>query len=279
MRWLALAKRILGTSRKFRGGDIAVRVAVLGSGSSGNCTFVATDRVKILVDAGLSRRETLRRLASIGESPEGIQAILVTHEHWDHIGGLARLASQNKIPVFISSLTHAALPPQSVPPTVETIRPGIGFQIGDLTIEPFTIPHDAADPVAFCLRSQGVQIAVCTDLGYIPENVKDSLQGTHCLIMESNHDVEMLRNGPYPWTVKQRVMGRTGHLSNLALGEFLTNHFDRQARLLVLAHLSEQNNHPEIARMAAASALESLSASDIRLAVSSQREATEVFFF
>jgi len=260
-------------------------VAVLGSGSSGNCTFVATDRVKVLIDAGLSKRETLRRLASIGETVESLQAILVTHEHSDHTGGLARLTSQYRIPVYISSLTQAALAPQTELPAVETIQAGNRFQIADLTIEPFTIPHDAADPVGFRLTSEGVRIAVVTDLGYIPENVKDYLRGCHCLIIESNHDLEMLRNGPYPWYVKQRVMSRDGHLSNLALGEFLTNDFDGQARVLVLAHLSEQNNHPEIARMAAASALEQKASSqhggtgETGLAVSSQREPTEVFRF
>jgi phosphoribosyl 1,2-cyclic phosphodiesterase len=254
-------------------------VAVLASGSSGNCTFVATERTKVLIDAGISRREIVRRLAAIGERPESIQAILVTHEHWDHVAGLARLATQFRIPVFISALTQNALPQQTALPAVETIQAGKGFQIADLTIDPFTIPHDAMDPVAFRLTSAGVRIAVCTDLGYIPQNVKDSLRGSYCLILEANHDLEMLRNGPYPWAVKQRVMGRTGHLSNLALGEFLTSDFDRQARVLVLAHLSEQNNHPEIARLAASSALESQNAKETRLAVSSQRESTEVFEF
>lgn len=254
-------------------------MAVLGSGSSGNCTFLATERVKLLIDAGLSKREIVRRLASIGETPESLQAILITHEHSDHIGGLARLATQYRIPVYISSLTHAALPQPTDLPAVETIQAGSRFQIGDFIIDSFTIPHDAADPVAFRLSSAGVQIAVATDLGYIPENVKDYLRGTHCLIMESNHDLEMLRNGPYPWYVKQRILSRDGHLSNLALEEFLTSDFDRQARLLVLAHLSEQNNHPEIARMTAAAALESLDTRETRLVVSSQREPTEVFEF
>lgn len=254
-------------------------MAVLGSGSSGNCTFLATERVKVLIDAGLSKRETLRRLASIGESPESIQAILVTHEHSDHIGGLASLASQYRIPVYVSAMTRAALPPKTELPAVETIVAGGRFQIADLTIEPFTIPHDAVDPVAFRLTSEGVRIAVVTDLGYIPQNVKDYLKGCHCMILESNHDLEMLRNGPYPWFVKQRVMGRTGHLSNLALGEFLTNDFDGQARLVVLAHLSEQNNHPEIAQMTAASALNSQNLRETRLAVAWQRQPTEVFWF
>ena len=264
----------------FQGGNIAVRVALLASGSSGNCTFIATERTKILIDAGLSGRETQRRLAGIGEKPESIQAILITHEHWDHIAGLARLAKKYRIPVYITSLTRNALPHDIQLPALETIQAGHRFQIADLAIDSFGIPHDAVDPIAFRVKAEGVQVAVCTDLGYIPQNVKDSLRGTHCLIVESNHDLEMLRNGPYPWTIKQRIMSRVGHLSNAALNEFLTSDdFDREARVIVLAHLSEQNNHPEIARMAASQSLESKTSTATRIAVGSQKEPTEVFSF
>ena len=137
-------------------------MAVLASGSSGNCTFIATERTKILIDAGLSGRETQRRLAGIGEKPESIQAILITHEHWDHIAGLARLAGKYRIPVYITSLTRNALPNDIDLPALETIQAGRRFEISDLTVEPFTIPHDAADPVAYRLKSEGVHVAVCT---------------------------------------------------------------------------------------------------------------------
>ncbi|MBI4460262.1 MAG: MBL fold metallo-hydrolase, partial [Acidobacteria bacterium] len=198
----------------------------MGSGSSGNCTFLATEHVRVLIDAGLSRRETERRLAAIGEKPDSLGAILITHEHSDHVSGLARLAARYKIPVYISPATLSALPPQTKLPAVEAFRPGSRFQIGDLTVEPFTIPHDAVDPVAFRFTAAGVRIAQATDLGYLPQNVKDYLRACHGLILESNHDLEMLRNGPYPWYVKQRVMSRDGHLSNSALGEFLRDDFD-----------------------------------------------------
>lgn len=205
---------------------------------------------------------------------------MVTHEHWDHIAGLARLSQKNQIPVFLAPLTQAALPPETKLLAIENFRAGARFQIGDITINPFTIPHDAADPVAFRLSAEGVQISVCTDLGYIPQNVKDHLRGSHCLIMESNHDVEMLRTGPYPWTVKQRVMSRTGHLSNHTVCEFLASgEFDREARVLVLAHLSQQNNHPEIARLAAATALEQQNATGTKLVLAAQNAPTEVFQF
>jgi len=262
-----------------KGGAIGIRVAVLGSGSSGNSTYLATSQTRILVDAGFSYREILRRLALIGERPETLQAVLITHEHSDHISGLARLVKQLRIPVFISALTRTALPPQTALPAVETIEPGKRFQIGDLVVEPFTIPHDAVDPVAFRFTAEGMRVAVATDLGYLPENVKDYLRGCHCMVVESNHDLEMLRNGPYPWYVKQRVMARTGHLSNTALGEFLRQEYDGEAQVMVLAHLSQHNNHPQIARLEAVSSLQARDAGQPKLVVSSQTEPTELFQF
>jgi phosphoribosyl 1,2-cyclic phosphodiesterase len=260
-------------------GAISIRVAVLGSGSSGNSTFIASNGAKVLVDTGFSYRETARRLATIGEHPESLNAILITHEHSDHIGGLMRLAKKHRIPVYISALTRQALPPNTELPCVETIAPGKPFVIADLTVEPFTIPHDAVDPVAFRFTAEGIHVAVATDLGYLPENVKHSLRGCYCMVIESNHDIEMLRNGPYPWYVKQRVMARTGHLSNAALGEFLRAEYDGEAQIMVLAHLSEQNNHPQIARMEAAASLDSRTSMHPKLVVSAQAEPTELFQF
>lgn len=234
----------------------------------------------MLVDAGLSRRETFRRLKSVGEEPERLDAILISHEHSDHIGGMASLASKLKIPIYISPLTRNAVPLEDVePPAFEFFEPGHKFSIKDVEVEPFTIPHDAADPVAFCITAEGIRIGVCTDLGYIPDSVKMHLSGCHCLVLESNHDLDMLKVGPYPWSVKQRVMSRTGHLSNNAVADFLTNDWDRSAHILVLAHLSENNNHPEIARMSAAMALEARCAAETRLVISSQSTPSELFHF
>jgi phosphoribosyl 1,2-cyclic phosphodiesterase len=252
---------------------------VLGSGSSGNCTFLATNRTSVLVDAGFSHREIKKRLAAVGESLSSIQAILITHEHSDHVAGVRRLAAKCKIPVYLTAMTRAALPPKIDLPALETIAAGKSFQLGDLSIEPFTIPHDAVDPVGFRFTAEGLGVAVATDLGYLPENVKHKLHRCHCLIVESNHDLEMLRNGPYPWYVKQRVMARTGHLSNRALGEFLRQDYDGAAQVMVLAHLSEHNNHPQIARMEAGAALQARAAAAPRLVVSTQSEPTELFRF
>jgi phosphoribosyl 1,2-cyclic phosphodiesterase len=255
---------------------------VLGSGSSGNCTFVAAGRARILVDAGFSCREITKRLVGIGERTDSIQGILITHEHSDHIGGLARLAKKHRIPVYISARTRAALPPNTDLTAVETIEPGKPFVIEDLNVEPFSIPHDAVDPIAFRLSAEGLCVAVATDLGYLPENVKYHLRGCHLMVIESNHDIEMLRNGPYPWYVKERVWSRTGHLSNKGLGDFLRQDYDGAAQVVVLAHLSEQNNHPQIARMEATAALEAVAARGNgcpQLVVSHQDQATPVFEF
>lgn len=224
---------------------------MLGSGSRGNSTLVATERTRLLLDAGFSKRETVARLAAVGEPAEGIDAIVVSHEHSDHIRGLGSLARSLKVPIYISHDTHQVISWDSRLRAFEFITPGEKFTVGDIEVTPFSIPHDAADPVAFTLRAEGLKIAVVTDLGYVPEHVKRHVSGCHCLIFESNHDLEMLKVGPYPWHVKQRVMSRHGHLSNHTTARFLGEDFDGAAEILVLAHLSENNNHPELARMSA----------------------------
>jgi len=242
---------------------MAVSVSVLASGSRGNSAVVQTSTTRILVDAGISCRETFKRMKVLEEDPRCLSAILITHEHCDHIYGLATLAKKLKIPVFMTGATHqcwarAMRDENGVRPTLERLEvfaAGKSFQVGDIAITPFTIPHDAADPVGFTFRAEGVKIGFATDLGYVPASVRDHLRRCEVLIMESNHDVEMLRVGPYPWSVKQRVMSRVGHLSNDALAEFFTNDYDGEAAYVVLAHLSEHNNHPEIARRAAEKAL------------------------
>jgi phosphoribosyl 1,2-cyclic phosphodiesterase len=242
---------------------MAVAITVLASGSKGNCTIVSSSGTHLLVDAGLSCRELHDRMRLCGHDPHDIDAIVITHEHTDHIGGLRVLAKRLKIPVYITAQTYCAYQKFARDyagnrvelERVEHFRSGNLFQIGDITVMPFTISHDAADPVGFTFRSDGIKVGVCTDLGYITPNVRDHLRGCHMLMIESNHDLEQLRGGPYPWSVKQRVMSRVGHLSNDALADFLTSDYDGSAEYLILAHLSEQNNHPEIARMTAERAL------------------------
>ena len=211
-----------------------------------------------MVDAGFGRKETAARLSAVGEQVESCDAVLVSHEHQDHIGGLRSLALRLRIPIYISAATREVItwdPRLVAAGAFERITPGEKFSIGDIEIHPFSIPHDAADPVAFTFEAEGIKAGVVTDLGYIPEVVKQRVRGCHCLVFESNHDLDMLKVGPYPWFVKQRVMSRHGHLSNLSTAQFLSQDFDGAAQVLVLAHLSETNNHPEIARMEATEAL------------------------
>ncbi len=295
-----------------------VCVTVLASGSKGNCTVVTTSRTRIVLDVGLSCREIVKRMRLRGEEPENLDAILITHEHQDHIQGLSVLARRWNVPVYATEGTHAAwkrwitprqtmsfnawldlrrqqaaaspepgeaagiaaceeepqqpmqddlknceqelfVSPESTDPAylpcVEHFRSGISFQIGDITVTPFTIPHDAADPVGFTIAAQGVKVAIATDLGYVPGSLRIHLSGVDLLVLESNHDLEMLRVGPYPWSVKQRVMGRRGHLSNEVAAEFIRDGLDGSVSTLVLGHISEHNNHPELVRSAAAKAL------------------------
>src|SRR5580698_3441309 len=283
-----------------------VRFTVLASGSKGNscivscCSDAGKAGTRILVDAGLSCRELFRRMKQAGEDPSSLDAILVTHEHQDHINGLAVTARKLGIPVYFTEATHRAwvrqvtpqkrityaewaqqyreqknsveeavpesaepactAQPESAPdparlPAVEYFRAGESFAIGDLQISPFTIPHDAADPVGFVFTAEGVRLALATDLGYMPPNVQAQLRRCDLIMLESNHDLEMLRDGPYPWSVKQRVLSRVGHLSNDAAAAFLEQTYDGAATYLILGHLSESNNLPELARLAAERAL------------------------
>jgi phosphoribosyl 1,2-cyclic phosphodiesterase len=243
--------------------SIGLRVSILASGSSGNLTLLETECTRILVDAGLGKRETLARLAAVGREFDHLDGILITHEHADHCNGLPQVLGLWKAPLYVTEPTMGAL--QRVLPDTfrkrlqraESIQAGQRFTIGDIEVHAFAIPHDAADPIGFTFRTNGTKVAVCTDLGYMPELVKVHLRGTDCLILESNHDLDMLKVGPYPWVVKQRVLSRTGHLSNHAVSEYLCDPdgFDSLARYLVLAHISQENNNPDLARLSAEEAL------------------------
>ena len=245
------------------GKRIGLRVSILASGSSGNITLLETERTRLLIDAGLGKRETLARLTAVDQEVDRLDGILVTHEHNDHCGGLPQMLGLWKAPLYVTEPTMDALN-RTLPDTlgkrlrgVETIRAGQRFCIGDIEVHAFAIPHDAADPIGFTFRTDGVKLALVTDLGYMPNHVKVHLRGSDCVVLESNHDPDMLKAGPYPWVVKQRVLSRTGHLSNHAVSEYLADSdgFDATARYLVLAHLSEENNNPHTARISAVEAL------------------------
>jgi phosphoribosyl 1,2-cyclic phosphodiesterase len=243
--------------------SIGLRVSILASGSSGNITLLETERTRLLVDCGLGKRETLARLAAVEKGVDKLDGILITHEHTDHCNGLPQMLGLYKAPLYVTELTFDAL--KRVLPDrlekrlrgVETIHAGQHFTIGDIDVHAFMVPHDAVDTVGFTFRADGVKMAIATDLGCLPIHVVQHLRDSDCVVLESNHDLEMLKMGPYPWDVKQRVMSKHGHLSNHAVSEFLADPggLDSRARYLVLAHLSEQNNNPYTAEISAKEAL------------------------
>jgi phosphoribosyl 1,2-cyclic phosphodiesterase len=226
----------------------------------------------------LSFRDTCARLASIGEDPAKLDAVIISHEHSDHVGGLTRLAKKLHIPVYISRLTAPAIDWLGYTPKLEPFQAGSTLSIGDIEIDSFTIPHDAIDPVGFCFRAQGIKFGIATDLGYVTDSIRFHLRGASLLLLESNHDLDMLKVGPYPWAVKQRVMSRVGHLSNDGACDFISRDFEGSAAALILGHLSEHNNHPEIARIGARQALDSRGL-NTRLVIAQQKKPTEVFTF
>ena len=259
-----------------------VKVTVLASSSAGNSTLVCTEQTRLLVDAGLSRKETFERLHTLGHDPESLTAILITHEHSDHINGLQTIARKLRIPMYISRLTAPAIAWDDnwgdTSPHLELFQAGTCFSIGDIDVTSFTIPHDAADPVGFSFRAEGIKISIATDLGYLPDSIRHHLRGSDLLLLESNHDVEMLKVGPYPWSVKQRVMGRNGHLSNDLACSFIRDDLDWSTSTLILGHISESNNHPEIVRLCASQALDGRGLFT-KLVIADPRKPTETFTY
>lgn len=241
---------------------------------------MGTGRTRLLVDAGISRRETIARLAAIGETIDNLDAILISHEHCDHVSSVWTVAKRREkrppIPVYVTEATFSTLAKPTYEPAVETFCAGTKLVIGDIEVETYTTPHDAIDPIGFCFYTQGLKTGLVTDLGYMPDSIRFHLRNTDLLILESNHDLEMLKVGPYPWQVKQRVMGRKGHLSNDVASDFIRQDLAASTRTLILGHLSEQNNHPELARLAAAQAIQGRGI-QINLVVALPKKQTEVF--
>ena len=229
---------------------------LLGSGSSGNTTLVSDGETHILVDVGLSGRETAKRLQDCGIEPEEISAIVVSHEHGDHCRGVGPFAKKLEIPVFMTEGAFNSSEMKLDPGKHRAIAPGESFDVKGICFTGFSVPHDASDPLGFIIEKDGAKIGIVLDLGYMSNLVVERLKGCNGIVLESNHDVQMLKVGPYPWSLKQRVMSRRGHLSNDSVAQFLENDFDGQASHIVLAHISKKNNLPELALLSAQRALE-----------------------
>jgi phosphoribosyl 1,2-cyclic phosphodiesterase len=231
-----------------------VRFAWLGSGSRGNAALVEADGCCVMIDCGLGLREAEARLARLGKAPADIDAILVTHEHSDHIGGVARLAARHHILVRATAGTARGFR-LNPPPRLEEISPHEPFALGALEITPMPVPHDAREPCQFVFSDGAARLGIVTDLGHVTAHVVSSLQGCDALAIESNHDDEMLAAGPYPGPLKRRVGGGHGHLSNAQAAALLGALDTGRLRHVVALHLSEINNTPALARAALAGAL------------------------
>lgn len=224
-----------------------MKFSVLGSGSRGNCTLVASGRTKLLIDNGFSGQELIRRLQVIGVEAESLTGLVITHEHTDHIKGVGVLARKFRLPVYANEATlRAAEAKLGQLPLLKEFATGEAFEIDELQIHPFAVSHDSADPVGFVLGDGEQRLGYCTDTGTITRLIHHHLRGCRALVLEANHDVQLLRQGPYPLRLQQRVLSNQGHLANIDSLEFAEQLVDESLRCLVLAHLSEVNNRPEL---------------------------------
>ena len=254
-------------------------VTTLASGSSGNCILVSHGDTRVLVDAGISCRRIRLALAALGTAPQALSAVLITHEHSDHIAGLATLFKQYHLPVYCSPGTGRQLEYRIafLSEVLTTFEPDIPFVLGDLTVTPFSTLHDAADPVGYTFSAGGHKAAIATDLGSVTPAVEAQVKDAGLLVVEANHDPDLLRDGPYPFYLKQRILGDHGHLSNQACAGLVAR---AQARTVVLAHLSRENNTPQRAYDTARAALERRGAEigrDVVLAVAPRDTASATF--
>lgn len=250
---------------------MAVRFTILGSGSSGNCAYLETPTTRLLVDAGLSARQIRLRLLTLGRAPEGIDGILLTHEHSDHTIGLAVLAGRLGIPIYCNRLTRDAIAADLGPKVRFNIfTTGASFEIGDIAIDNFSIPHDAQDPVGFMLRSGPHSIGFLTDLGHATRLVVERVRTARVLVLESNHDMKLLQDDlKRPWSVKQRIASRHGHLCNDAAADVVEQVAGPTLKHLFLGHLSRDCNRPELAERIVRGRLQQIGATHIELSVAS----------
>ncbi len=230
---------------------MSLRICSLASGSSGNCYVVGTEDTVLLVDAGISCKQIKERLEGLGADISMVSAVLVTHEHSDHIKGLPALSKLNRL-IFASQKTFEAMDLELDSNLCKSFEPGDSFEIGDILVSTFKTSHDAADPVGYCFESNGKTICIVTDTGYVNDDIKNYISKADILVLESNHDENVLKMGPYPWFLKQRILSDEGHLSNEAaanaLAEVMIAEKTCKTRQVLLAHLSKENNFPEMAQ-------------------------------
>lgn len=236
---------------------MGMTVCSLASGSSGNATLVGAGGARVLVDAGVSCKRICQELEGLGVHPAELSGILVTHEHVDHIRGIRVLSRRFGLPVYANAGTWAAMADQLQLPaaSVRVFDTAHDFYIDDIAVESFAIPHDAAEPVGYCLHSGTHKVALATDIGHMTDDIAERLLGSSLVLLESNHDVQMVLDGPYPERLKRRILGRKGHLSNLEAGQTLLRLAKSGVRHALLGHLSQHNNIPELAYQTVAASL------------------------
>jgi phosphoribosyl 1,2-cyclic phosphodiesterase len=249
-----------------------VQFTILGSGSSGNCAYLECDDTRLLIDAGLSGRQIRQRLLTIGRTPENLSGILITHEHSDHTQGLTGLAAKLKLPIYCNRLTRDAIASQlDVDVEYRLFETGATFDIGSMCVESFSVPHDAYDPVGFLLRADCANIGFLTDLGHATRLVMQRVRTANVLVLETNHDLKMLQEDTRrPWSVKQRIVSRHGHLSNDAAAQFAAEIMTADLEHLYLGHLSNDCNRPDLARETVGRQMMKIGATHVRIETASQ---------
>ena len=257
----------------FNGGT--ARYCALGSGSSGNSLVLESEGRNLLVDAGFSCRELERRLGTVGAAPQGCAAVLLTHEHQDHVRGAVRFSRRHQVPIYATEGTLQGLRLSPHAPTPQLLAAGRQVEIGPFQVEPFAVPHDAREPVGFVIEtSDGLRLGLAADVGESLPRIWQQLEDLDALVLEANHDLEMLMRGPYPWHLKQRIAGDRGHLSNADAAGGLERVLCDRLSSIMLYHLSRVNNRPMLAEDAIAGRLTKLGA-DLHLQVSDQFQPSE----
>jgi phosphoribosyl 1,2-cyclic phosphodiesterase len=253
---------------------VPVSLTILGSGSAGNCAYLETDEARVLIDAGLSFRQIRKRLESIGRVPENLTAVLLTHEHSDHVQGLAAMNAKLRVPIYCNRLTKDAIEYQlKLKLECRVFATGASFEVGDVGVETFMVPHDGQDPVGFLLRTVAGNIGILTDLGHATKLALERVRAANVLLLESNHDVKLLQECPHrPWSLKQRILSRHGHLSNEAAADAAEQIMSAELRHLYLGHLSRECNQPDLARRVMAQRMAKLGATHVKLEVASQSQ-------
>ncbi|NNF17553.1 MAG: MBL fold metallo-hydrolase [Gammaproteobacteria bacterium] len=245
-----------------------MRFAYLGSGSRGNCAVIESGSTRLMLDCGFSIKETARRLQRLGLDPDDITAILVTHEHSDHISGVGGFARKYGTPVWMTPGTHATNK-TGVLPDVQTVHCQAGFAIGDITVQPVAVPHDAKEPCQYVFNANGLRLGVLTDVGHITPHIEEHYRYCDALVVECNHDRAMLQSGPYPWSLKQRVGGDYGHLNNQQAASLVARVDHNRLRLLMGVHISEKNNTADLAHTALQ---EAVPAADTTIHIADQQQ-------